>query len=79
MNDINRLNWYLETKNILAEEQAGFRQGRSTAQQTLRFTQAVKEAFNNKGSILAIFIDFKGAYDNVWKNKLLHNLDECKR
>jgi hypothetical protein len=64
----------LEKNNILAPEQAGFRENRSTSQQIFRFTQEIKEALNKHESVLAVFIDFKGAYDTIWREKLMNIL-----
>ncbi|GFR10934.1 putative RNA-directed DNA polymerase from transposon BS [Trichonephila clavata] len=40
----------------------------------MKLTQAVKDGFHRKQSILAILVDFKAAYDNVWRHMLLHEL-----
>mgnify|MGYP000415626391 CR=1 FL=1 len=69
-----RLNWFLESQELLTVEQAGFRPNLSTAYQLTKFTQDIKESFNNKESILALFIDFQNAYDKVWRNKLIWKL-----
>jgi hypothetical protein len=39
----SRLNWLLETNNILANEQAGFRVHRSTSEHTEKFSLSIKE------------------------------------
>jgi hypothetical protein len=71
-----RLNWYLETQQLLTPEQEGFRPKLSTSHQLKKFTQSVKEAFNNKESILAVFVDFQGAYDKVCRSKLTWKLQK---
>jgi hypothetical protein len=43
-----RLNWLLETNNIVANEQAGFRIHRSTSKQITKFNQYIKDALENK-------------------------------
>lgn len=48
-NDCKRLNCYLKSKCLTTEEQAGCGQNKNIVHQTLRFTQAVKEAINQKG------------------------------
>ena len=40
-----RLKWYLETENLLAPEQAGFRQFRSTEDQATYLSQEIEDAF----------------------------------
>ena len=60
-----RLNWYFEKQNTITSNQAGFRKHHSTTQQTLLMSQHIKDAFKNDETVLAVFIDFKGAYDCV--------------
>ena len=55
----------------LPKEQAGFRRGRSTADQVVRLTQNIEEAYNNKNVCGAVFLDLTPAYDTVW-HKGLH-------
>lgn len=64
----------MESQNIIVEEQAGFRNNMSTSNALMRFVQSVKEGFNTRKSTLAVFIDLKGAYDTVWRGKLLNKL-----
>ena len=42
--------------------------------QIARLTQDIKSAFNRKESDLAVFVDFKGAYDTVWREKLINKI-----
>ena len=69
-----RLNWYLKNQNLLTEEQAGFRQNRSTMFQLTKLTQQIKRAFNQRESVLAVFVDFSRAYDSIWRAKLIEKL-----
>ena len=69
-----RLTWYLETNNILSPSQAGFRRNHSTNQQVILLSQDIKEAFNNKEDTLAVFVDLKSAYDNIWRTNLIRKL-----
>ena len=69
-----QLNWYLKNQNSLTEEQAGLRQNRSTMYQLTKLTQEIKRAFNQQESVLAVFIDFSGAYDSIWRAKLIEKL-----
>ncbi|GBM65063.1 hypothetical protein AVEN_86716-1 [Araneus ventricosus] len=71
---VNRLNWYFEEYGILAVEQAGFHNHRSTCDQVTQFSQFVKEALDDRNILTAIYIDFKGAYDSVWREKLYQKL-----
>ena len=69
-----QLNWYLENQNLLTEEQAGFQQNRSTMYQLTKLTQGIKRAFNQQESVLAVFVDFSGAYYSIWRAKLIEKL-----
>ena len=66
----NRLQWYLEKEKLIAPEQAGFRQYRSTEDQTTHLTQVIEDAFQKKKVVLASFIDLQKAFDKVWKEGL---------
>ncbi|VDO12716.1 unnamed protein product [Rodentolepis nana] len=69
-----RLTWFLETNDILRSEQAGFRPQRSTNQQVATFSQHIKDALDARNTLTAVFVDFKSAYDLVWKEKLILKL-----
>ena len=69
-----RLNWLLETNNVIANEQAGFRIHRSTSEHIAKLSQFIKDALDNKRILTAVFIDLKSAYDSVWKENLLLKL-----
>ena len=69
-----RLQLYLETESILVPEQAGFRQYKSTEDQTTHLTQVIEDAFQAKKVTLAVFIDLQKAFDKVWKDGLLVKL-----
>jgi hypothetical protein len=76
-----RLNWYLETQNLLSPAQAaGFRRYCSTNQQTVMLSQEIKDSLDRKEILLAVFVDFKSAYDSVWRVKLMDKLQQnwCK-
>ena len=45
-----RLKWYLETNDLLAPEQAGFRQFRATEDQTTYLAQEIEDAFQERRS-----------------------------
>lgn len=52
------LKWFLVSQNLLADEQAGFR-NQSTPNSLMRFVQDVKQEFNQENSTLAVLTDFK--------------------
>ena len=63
-----RIQWHLEKENILIPEQAGFRQFRSTEDQTTHLAQIIEDAFQEQKVVLATFIDLQKAFDKVWKD-----------
>lgn len=69
-----RMQWYLETEGIIAQEQAGFRRYRSTEDQTTHLAQVIEDSFQSKKVTLAAFIDLTKAFDKVWKDGLLVKL-----
>ena len=71
-----RLREFLETSRAISDCQAGFRKHRSTTDQIVKFSQAVKDGFHRKQSTLAVLVDFKAAYDKVWRKMLLHKLKQ---
>jgi len=61
----SRLNQHLQTNNILATEQYGFRKGLSTEQATYSLTNNILMAWNKKIHIGGIFCDLTKAFDCV--------------
>ena len=73
----DRLLYQLEAKLQLSQNQAGFRQGRSTADQVLKLTQSAIDKFHGpKGETLTIatFFDYEKAFDKVWRDGLLYKM-----
>ena len=64
-----------EVKNIIAECQAGFRQGRSTVDQLFILKTIVdKYLFRKKGRFYCMFVDFSKAFDTVNRDYLIYTL-----
>ena len=65
---------------ILAEEQAGFRPGRSPVEQVFalnRLKMLIKHRIEKKdGKVFAVFIDYKKAFDRVWHDGLFSVLQQ---
>ena len=55
-----------EAENIIAEEQAGFRVGRSTTEQILNLRVLCEKYQQHQRDIYHIFIYFKNAFDRAW-------------
>lgn len=72
-----RLEWFLESNELLAKTQFGFRKGKSTMDSLAIFTTDIRLAFSRNESLIGAFLDISGAYDNVQLSLLrnkLHNL-----
>ena len=72
-----RMKWYLETNNLLANQQAGFRMFRSTEDQTTYLAQEVEDAFQAKKVTFVTWVDLQRAFDKVWTDGLLVKLQRC--
>ena len=51
---------------IIAEEQTGFRAGRSTTEQIFNLRILYEKYFKHQQDLYHVFIDFKKAFDRVW-------------
>ena len=82
----DRMTYILESRGLLTDNQAGFRQGRCTTDQILKLTQnatdqmqmprkkAKKDKTKGENATVVIFFDYAKAYDKVWRDGLLHKL-----
>ena len=55
-----------QAEKIIAEEQAGFRAGRSTTKQISNLRILCEKYLQHKQDLFHVFIDFKKAFDRVW-------------
>lgn len=74
----NRLEWFIESKNILSESQFGFRRGKSTLDSLGIFVTDIRLALSSNYSIVAAFLDITSAYDNVVISTLKYKLLQLK-
>ena len=65
---LNRLN--PQAEKIIAEEQAGFRPGRSTTEQIFNLRILCEKYNQHQQDLYHVFIDFKEAFDRVWHEAL---------
>lgn len=65
-----RLTGYLEDNNILADEQNGFRKGRSCEEHVFTLSSVIR---NNK-SVFTAYIDLKRCFDYIDRDMLLYKL-----
>ncbi|KAK3849655.1 hypothetical protein Pcinc_043594 [Petrolisthes cinctipes] len=59
-----------QAENIIAEEQAGFRKGRSTIEQIFNLRLLCEKHLQHQRELYHVFIDFKKAFDRVWHDAL---------
>ena len=59
-----------QAEEIIAEEQAGFRSGRSTIEQIFNLRILCEKYSQHQQDIYHVFIDFKKAFDRVWHDAL---------
>ena len=65
---LNRLK--RQAESIIAEEQAGFRAGRSTTQQIFNFRILCEKYLQHQQDLYHTFIDFKKLFYRVWHKAL---------
>ena len=71
-----RLIYYLESKNILNKYQSAYRKNRCTLDHLIRLHDHILRNINNKQATIAIFFDFSKAFDMLWKEGLMHKIEE---
>ena len=55
-----------QAEKIIAEEQVGFRAGRSTTEQIFNLRILCEKSLQHQQDIYYVFINFKKAFDRVW-------------
>ena len=70
----NRLKDFLETNNIIPQQQFGFRSQRSTMNPILELHTDSTRFANLKECTVAVFLDIERAFDRVWHDGLIHKL-----
>lgn len=75
---LNKINEYIEQKNIIPNFQFGFRLDHSTTDALIRFNEHLAIAKNKKYHTIAIFLDIEKAFDTVWHDKLIQKLTLLK-
>ena len=60
----------LQAEEIIAEEQAGFRAGRSSTEQIFNLRILCEKYLQHQQNLYHVFIDFKKAFDRVWHEAL---------
>lgn len=68
---------FLEKHSIISNSQHGFRRGRSTATALTQFTDYINNNLNDRKQLVAVFIDFKKAFDTLDHDQLIQAMNEC--
>ena len=55
-----------QAEKIIAEEQAGFRAGRSITEQIFNLLMLYEKYLQHQQDLYHVFMDFKKAFDRVW-------------
>lgn len=61
----NRLEWIVESRNLLAQSQFGFRKGMSTMDSLSIFITDIWIGLSKNENVTGVFLDVSSAYDNV--------------
>ena len=69
-----RLMWYLERNKILMDEQAGFRQFRSTEDQIAYIAHTIEDGYQRQQHTATVWVDMEKAFNKVWKKGLVLQL-----
>ena len=75
----DRLMFLLENRGFITSNQAGFRPNWCTTDQILKLVQDATDQFHHQDKnnrTLATFFDYAKAYDKVWRDGLLHKMQE---
>ena len=70
----NRLRPWTEENNIINENQFGFRENKSTIDCLYILQAIVNRQLNKKKKIYCTFVDFKNAFDLVYRNGIWFKL-----
>ena len=69
-----RLQKHLEVNGFFSKYQSGFRKSKSTNDHLFHLSQTIMESFNREEHVIAVFLDVKKAFDNVWHNGLRYKI-----
>ena len=70
----NRLTEIIENKNLLKHNQIGFRKGFCTVNHALTVKTLIDKYLSQIKKLFLCFVDFKKAYDSLWRTGLLSKL-----
>ena len=65
-----------DSKELIKYNQVGFRRGLRTSDHIFTLKTLIDQSFNKKEKLYACFVDFRKAYDTVWRKGLFMKLLE---
>jgi hypothetical protein len=71
---IQRINYFLRSKDLLNQNQFGFTEQKSTEIAIQKTVNFIKRAFDRKGFALVISFDISGAFNSCWWPKIMKQL-----
>lgn len=73
----NRLRKWAEENELLNDVQFGFRRGRSTVDCVFILQSLINKVLNDKQKLYCAFVDFRKAFDQVYRDGIWHKLILC--
>ena len=70
----NRLTNFINKEDALKFNQIGFRKGFRTADHVLTLKTLIDKYLNRNQDLYICFVDFRKAYDSIWRKYLFHKL-----
>ena len=70
----NRLTNFINKEDALKFNQIGFRKGFRTADHVLTLKTLIDKYLNRNQNLYICSVDFRKAYDNIWRKYLFHKL-----
>ena len=70
----DRMSKFCEDNSVIHYNQIGFRKGFRPADHVFTLKTMIDQAFSNKKKLYTCFVDFKKAYDTIWRDGLYYKL-----